>query len=488
MGQQRAWQATGKGGRGFGHVFFAEFSHSDDDELRVITGGVGHVKFWALNGRLFNARMGLFGKVGKRQTMLCGTAIAAARFVSGGVSGHLYVWKGRWLEKTLRAHQRCVNSVHHTAGGLVTGGKDGFVKLWSTQLAHLKTFDLSEATVPPLLRGVRSVCASLDVTGSEVIKIAAVTAGSEVYEISRESGSMMLLQEGHFSGQLWGLAAHPTDGDIFATAGDDHSIRVWSVSLGVMLRKAYVDGTCRALGWSPDGRLLLIGMGGSIGCERTRKDGTFLIFDVYNMEILYEGRDSRSWIRACCFSPDGKTFAVASTDNKIYIYDSKSYGLKAKAQKHNSPLVALDFSEDSNYVQSASEDNELLYHSVGDGLPFTVQAQLKHIKWSQYTCPFGWPVQGAWPPVAEENAATLTSLHRSHDRTLLVTADDAGNVKLFRYPTLSKQAGYKLVSGHVGGISCVRFTADDAHIVSIGKGDRAIFVWKVDEAADGLPP
>ncbi|CAM9178110.1 unnamed protein product, partial [Ectocarpus sp. 13 AM-2016] len=481
-------QATGKGGRGFGHVFFAEFSHSDDDELRVITGGVGHVKFWALNGRLFNARMGLFGKVGKRQTMLCGTAIAAARFVSGGVSGHLYVWKGRWLEKTLRAHQRCVNSVHHTAGGLVTGGKDGFVKLWSTQLAHLKTFDLSEATVPPLLRGVRSVCASLDVTGSEVIKIAAATAGSEVYEISRESGSMMLMQEGHFSGQLWGLAAHPTDGDIFATAGDDHSIRVWSVSLGVMLRKAYVDGTCRALAWSPDGRLLLIGMGGSIGGERTRKDGTFLIFDVYNMEILYEGRDSRSWIRACCFSPDGKSFAVASTDNKIYIYDSKSYALKAKAQKHNSPLVALDFSEDSNYVQSASEDNELLYHSAGDGLPFAVQAQLKHIKWSQYTCPFGWPVQGAWPPVSEENAATLTSLHRSHDRTLLVTADNAGNVKVFRYPALSKQqAGYKLVSGHVGGISCVRFTADDAHIVSIGKGDRAVFVWKVDEAADGLP-
>lgn len=45
--------------------------------------------------RLFNPRMGLFGKVGKRQTMLCGATIAAARFVSGAVSGHLYVWKGR---------------------------------------------------------------------------------------------------------------------------------------------------------------------------------------------------------------------------------------------------------------------------------------------------------------------------------------------------------------------------------------------------------
>lgn len=67
-------------------------------------------------------------------------------------------------------------------------------------------------------------------------------------------------QEGHFSGQLWGLAVHPSDGDIFATAGDDHSIRVWSISLGVMLRKAYVDGSCRALGWSPNGRSVGIGV------------------------------------------------------------------------------------------------------------------------------------------------------------------------------------------------------------------------------------
>lgn len=47
------------------------------------------------------------------------------------------------------------------------------------------------------------------------------------------------------------------------------------------------------------------------------------------------------------------------------------------------------------------------------------------------------------------------------------------------------QAGYKLVSGHVGGISCVRFTANDKHVVSIGKGDRAVLIWKVDDAFSG---
>jgi len=40
---------------------------------------------------------------------------------------------------------------------------------------------------------------------------------------------------------------------------------------------------------------------------------------------------------------------------------TRAFVSNLQAQKHSAPLVALDFSEDSNYVQSASEDNELLY-------------------------------------------------------------------------------------------------------------------------------
>lgn len=49
---------------------------------------------------------------------------------------------------------------------------------------------------------------------------------------------------------------------------------------------------------------------------------------------------------------------------------------------------------------------------------------------------------------------------------------------------LPLQAGYKVVSGHIGGISCVRFAADDTHIVSIGRGDRAVFVWTVEKGPE----
>ena len=56
----------------------------------------------------------------------------------------------------------------------------------------------------------------------------------------------------------------------------------------------------------------------------------------------------------------GQDQSVAGLDIPPLISSPRSV-CEIQAQKHNAPLVALDFSEDSNYVQSASEDNELLY-------------------------------------------------------------------------------------------------------------------------------
>lgn len=69
----------------------------------------------------------------------------------------------------------------------------------------------------------------------------------------------------------------------------------------------------------------------------------FLLFDPVKMEIVFEGRDSRSWITTCSFSPDGATFALASMDNKIYLYDSKSFALRAKARGTGVVEVRSDF-------------------------------------------------------------------------------------------------------------------------------------------------
>jgi WD40 repeat protein len=122
------------------------------------------------------------------------------------------------------------------------------------------------------------------------VPIAVTFTGSEVYEIAAKSGNITLLHEAHYEGELWGLATHPTDPDVFATVGDDRTIRIWSILARRLLRKAVIDCTARSVAWSPDGRYLIVGMGGSVDGKRQRKDGAFLILEAANLKPLYEGR------------------------------------------------------------------------------------------------------------------------------------------------------------------------------------------------------
>jgi microtubule-associated protein-like 6 len=349
-------------------VLFIRFSNlpSAISNYKIVTGGINHIKFWTLNGRNVKGQRGLFGDMGKVQPQLCCASASQAvqgraAVVSGTVGGHIYVWDGRKLCKAIKAHQRCCNALYSCAAGLVSGGKDGLIKLWDNSLAFVHMYDLMEAAIPPYNPAVRSVTAWLDPEGVQITKLLIGTQGSEIYEVAKDTGSMLQLTEAHCADELWGLAIHPTDEDLYATCGDDSTVRVWSISHRRMMRKAALDCMARAVAWSPDGARLAVGLGGSVGRGRQKKDGAFVILNSETMEVEYEGRDSRQWISDCKFSPDGKTLAIGSHDDKLYLYDGKTFALRGKCEKHNSFITHLDFSVDSSFIQSNCGQYELLY-------------------------------------------------------------------------------------------------------------------------------
>ena len=314
------------------------------------------------------------------------------------------------------------------------------------------------------------------------------------------------MSEGHYSppqdgasGELWGLAPHPLNGDVFATAGDDGTVRVWSVAQGRLLRKAQLDSSARCIAWSPSGRRLVVGLGGSARGVRQRKDGCFVLLDADTLDVVYEGRDSRHFLRDAKYSPEGDTFALASHDNKIYLYDTEQNVLRAKCDKHNASVSSLDFSEDGAYLQSDSADYEHLYFAAADGAYFKLPAQLKNVRWDSWTCRMGWPVQGCWPRTSsgkkhqEAVAAAAaegrfglaalapepTAVHRNKAKDTLAVAFQDGRIRLFRYPCLSKAAESVDMRGHTAD-AVVRFTCDDKHAITIGLTDRTIMVWKIE--------
>ena len=59
----------------------------------------------------------------------------------------------------------------------------------------------------------------------------------------------------------------------------------------------------------------------------------------------------------------------------------------------------------------------------------------------------------------------------------VVTGDDFGLVKLFRFPSLKKGAKFRKYVGHSAHVTNCRFSTDKTHVITTGGGDHAIFQW-----------
>ncbi len=64
---------------------------------------------------------------------------------------------------------------------------------------------------------------------------------------------------------------------------------------------------------------------------------------------------------------------------------------------------------------------------------------------------------------------------------MLVTGDDFGKVKLFRYPAVDKSSNAASFIGHSSHVTQVRFSHDSKFIISTGGADLSIMQWKLQE-------
>ena len=139
-------------------------------------------------------------------------------------------------------------------------------------------------------------------------------------------------------------------------------------------------------------------------------------------------------------------FALGAHDRKIYLYNTHkdSYSKRAICHGHTSFITHLDFSNDSKFLQSNSGDYELLFWDTS-GTHITAAARMRDTQWATWSCTLGWPVQGIWPQVTHD-LTDINSVSRNSQHDLLVTGDDFGCVKLFRFPALTPHSAEKSIS------------------------------------------
>ncbi|RLN88463.1 hypothetical protein BBJ28_00007707 [Nothophytophthora sp. Chile5] len=444
---------------------------------RVVTGGDDHVSFWKISPPALTVRDGVFGARAQRQSVLCGASMGGL-VVTGCASGHLYVWEACAVTRVVPAHTGSVYALHATTMGCASGGRDGHVKLWARpSLAPLADFDVAGCQPAPLHAAVRSLC--WDVAEDRLL---VGTKGAELFGLSRLTGDASLVTESHFdhSAELHGLSAHPLQPELVATVGGDHTARVWHLEKRRVIAKTTLDGALHSVAYSPDGKWLAVGFGGSAAASKNNyKDGAFVVLDAQTLELLHEGRDSKQSALDMTFSPDSTLLALASADHCVYFYSTlDSFSLRFKFTKASGRVTRVDFAADSSLARVTSDAFELLFVSMLDGSHMTALSTVADTAWASHKCLYAWAAQGVWDSAARPDDH-VHALAKAHSQELLVAATNKGELRVYNTPCLSKRAEQHTLRGHSLNVANVAFTCDDSRLLSVGANDKSLFVWKV---------
>jgi WD40 repeat protein len=245
------------------------------------------------------------------------------------------------------------------------------------------------------------------------------TRGGDILQTDITNGSVYQekpMVTGHYYGEVWGLATHPTNNSIFATSGDDQTVRIWHISSGThedthshdciaLTEPDALPDMSRALVFEPTtGHWLVAGLGGRLGY---RKVGTFgehagsiCSLDTNNLQVLHLMKVAKEQISDMAFSLNGETLAVASNDNFIYLIHVEgpmNMSVIHQCSGHSSFVTDVSISSDNMWMMSNDGAGEILYWNINNGKRESDIDIFQNVEFLPNTCPLSWETIGCWP-------------------------------------------------------------------------------------------
>ncbi|XP_011644179.1 echinoderm microtubule-associated protein-like CG42247 isoform X1 [Pogonomyrmex barbatus] len=444
--------------------------HPLDDNL-LITHGRGHLTFWNRRKDGFFERTDIIKPPSR-------THVTSIQFeqdgdvVTADSDGFITVYSvdadgAYFVRMEFEAHNKGISSlVMLSEGTLLSGGeKDRKIAAWDS-LQNYKR--ITDTKLPESVGGVRSIYPQRP--GRNDGNIYVGTTRNNILEGSLQRRFNQVVF-GH-GRQLWGLAVHPDD-EVFATAGHDKNIALWRRHK--LLWTTQVGFECICIAFHPFGVALAAGS----------SEGHLLVLAADTGAAVATLRVCGSPLSCIGYNPTGEIVAMGSQNGSVYLFrvsrDGFSYK-KSNKIRGTQPLMQLDWSSDSRFLQTVTQDYDLLFWDVKVLSSEKSPLVMKDVKWYTYNCTVGYMTSGQWNNRYYPLTTVVTTSSRSAAHDMLVSGDAEGYLRLFRYPCTSAKAEYVEEKVYSSLVACARFLYNDQNVVTVGGTDAALMLWElVDE-------
>ncbi|KAL5014035.1 hypothetical protein ScPMuIL_008305 [Solemya velum] len=463
-------------------VHYGSF-YSNDDTI-LITYGKQHVFFWKFfwdplkekGSRLLrDKKSGIFqGEIPRFITSIGFSP--SGDVLTGDSNGSIVVWTkdaGDVFQYDVqasgnmrRSHKKPVVALCILEDGTLLSGGGAELKAWDSSNDFRQ---VKERVMPEAAGHIRAMVPHT-IGGSDG-NLYIGTAKGCVLDGSLQHKFKFLIQ-GH-SEDLWAVAAHPEEPS-FISAGHDQLVIKWSALSHKIIWRITNDKPCTCVAIDSKGRLAVVGTAA----------GRFIVLNAHNgMNVAAIDICSQA-VNAISLSPDGTLLAAGCHDKKIYLFsvidEGQFYQRQGGALKgHTHIITNLDWSSDSRYIQSLSSEYDQLFWDVDSHACINSASSMRDTDWSTLTCTLNHSLIGPWSNL--KKGEQLNVIDRSHYRDFIVTGDNRGRIRLYKYPSSTSKSEYRSAKVYSSDVTALCFLADDSFVLSSGGREAALFQWSVAE-------
>ncbi|NJL46690.1 MAG: TIR domain-containing protein [Leptolyngbyaceae cyanobacterium SM2_5_2] len=242
-----------------------------------------------------------------------------------------------------------VNAVAISPDGqtIASGSDDHTIKVWDlTTRQELRTLSGHTGFVKSVAFSPKGDMLATG-SGDKTIKLWDWKTGRELYTLA-----------GHSDG-ITTVAFSPTGnllGDIVASGSDDHTIKLWRCETGEEVftflgHSSYVQ----ALEFSPDGQTLASGSW----------DNTLKLWDCNTYEEIFSSIAHTNGVKAVAISPDGQTLVSSGRDGTCKLWNLPTGELRQTISVQGESfmgdgVVSVAISPDSKTIATASDENKIV--------------------------------------------------------------------------------------------------------------------------------